>query len=250
MFFSCKTYKFIPYNKGKKTFRISVQLVAHTALEALNFCQPFVWDQWVDDWPRQRGDIKQTDRLIFFAKKLQSSFVNAFSVSVDFEFSSLFFYPSRIFLIYISKLKWQRNLLILKVLFYFKAMNDNEMTPELMLERQIFLINQFNLVYNVRKSNEFNLNALKGSILDDAFIDITFKNEPMEDGTTLSTVTILNINAEFVGWAKQEQDSMEKAMKKAIDYLTELSNFINCFKKCKFDCFSFSSFFYWILYFY
>lgn len=115
-------------------------------------------------------------------------------------------------------------------------MDDNEVTAsKLMLERQIFLINRFNSVYNVRKSNEYNINALKGSILDDAFIDITFENEAMEDGTHLSTVTILNINAEFLGWAKQEQDSMEKAMKKTVDYLTDLSNFITAFKKRKFD---------------
>ncbi|KAH9391029.1 hypothetical protein TYRP_006620 [Tyrophagus putrescentiae] len=109
---------------------------------------------------------------------------------------------------------------------------DAELTAaDLMQERQIFLINRFNLVYNVRKGCQFILKELKGSILDDGFIDITFKTEALKDGTFLSWVTISSINAEFIEWARQEQESMEKALKKTVDYLADLSTFIANFKK-------------------
>ncbi len=112
---------------------------------------------------------------------------------------------------------------------------DAELTAaDLMQERQIFLINRFNLVYNVRKGCQFILKELKGSILDDGFIDITFKTEALKDGTFLSWVTISSINAEFIEWARQEQESMEKALKKTVDYLADLSTFIANFKKRKF----------------
>lgn len=116
-------------------------------------------------------------------------------------------------------------------------MEDNQLTSfnqEAMLEGQIFLLNRFNAVYNVRKSNECNLKALRGSILDDVFIDVALNCEEMADGTFLSSVTISNINAEFIGWSTKEHDSLEKAMTKGVDYLTDLSSFITAFKKRKF----------------